>query len=171
MILVIYCSYSGNCACIAEHIKEQTGADLLRLTIAGEKPRAGFLRYVWAGPLLLSKKNPPLEPYTVDIQRYDLIIIGTPVWAGSMAPVFRTFFSQTPISGKRIAFFCCHAGSRGSVFNAMKDALPGNEYSGEIDFVHPISQAQTGLFNTRLKPWLNSVQSSPSSGTSPGNCT
>jgi flavodoxin len=138
--LVIYYSYDGNCAMIAEQIKSAARADILQLRTEEEKRREGLAKYFWGGRQVITHKRPALKPYTAAVEAYDLIFLGTPVWAGSPAPALNSFLAETKIGGKKIALFCCHAGAKGKVFEKLRAALPGNTIAGEIDFVNPAKQ-------------------------------
>ena len=88
------------------------------------------------------KEAPELRQFSQNPAAYDLIILGTPVWAGSYAPALRTFFKTTPLTGKRLALFCCYANNAGKTFEAMKAALPGNAFLGEKGFLNPAKQPE-----------------------------
>jgi len=134
---VVYYSLDGNCALVAEQIKDGLKADLVRLYMQDDKKRRGFMKILWGGGMVFSHKKPPLKPYTFDPAAYDLIVIGVPVWAGSPAPPIETFLSETGISGKKIALFVCHGGGKGNALTLFKALLPGNEIIAEADFVNP----------------------------------
>jgi flavodoxin len=153
---VIYYSYEGNCALIAELIKTARGADLIELRTADEKKRQGLSKYLWGGRQVMMKETPPLKPYTVDPEAYDLIIFGTPVWAAGPAPALYTFLKEKKISNKKLALYCCHAGNKGLVFDKIKRNLPGNTFAGEIDFVNPAKQNRQEIIN-KLNAWLNGL--------------
>jgi flavodoxin len=97
--LIIYYSYDGNCQKAAEIIGEKCGADLLRLEAENEKHRDGFAKFFWGGLQVFSPIKPKLKPYSIDFSGYEMIIIGTPVWAGAPAPVIQSFLSKEKISG------------------------------------------------------------------------
>jgi flavodoxin len=134
---VIFYSYEGNCAFVAEEIRARLNADLFRLQTKDEKQRKGFAKYFWGGAQVLMRKKPALMPYHFDPAAYDLIVIGAPVWAGSPAPPLLTFFDETKISGKKVALFVCHAGGKGSALDKFRALVAGNTVAGEADFVNP----------------------------------
>ncbi|MCL1817824.1 MAG: flavodoxin [Spirochaetaceae bacterium] len=141
--LIVYYSYEGNCAVIAEKIRAALpDADTLRLATNEDTPRGFFAKYLWGGKQVLSGKAPALAPYTADLSVYGLIIIGTPVWAWSYAPAMRSFLEETKIEGKRIALFCCHGGGKGKTLEKLKKALPGNTFSAEADFREPLKHSR-----------------------------
>jgi flavodoxin len=155
--LVIYYSYEGNCAMIAEHIKAALAADILEVIPENEEKHPGFLgKYFWGGKQLLMNKFPKLRSYVLDTNLYDLIIIGTPVWAGGFPPAMASFFAETKISGKQMALFCCHGGGKGRIFKKMKDALPGNAFLGEMDFCRPLKRKDQSA-RDKLAKWLRTI--------------
>ena len=46
-----------------------------------------------------------------DLEGYDTIFIGAPVWWGDWPMILYTFFENTPLSGKTLIPFSTHAGS------------------------------------------------------------
>lgn len=136
--LVIYYSLTGNTKFIAETIAKAVNADLLELKPQKDINPKGLMKYFWGGKLAMFKEEPMLEPLSINLNIYDLIIFGTPVWASTFAPALRTFFAQNKIANKKIALFCCHRGGKGKTFEKMQKALGDNEYLGVIDFHEPL---------------------------------
>ncbi|MDR1575259.1 MAG: flavodoxin [Treponema sp.] len=149
---VVYYSFDGNCALVAEQIKAILNADLIRLQTKDEKKRGGFAKYFWGGAQVVMRKKPALKPYDFDAAAYDLIIIGAPVWAGSPAPPLETFLSAAKISGKKLALFLCHAGGRGKAMDKLKLLLAGNTIAAETDFINPAGN--TGELKRKVEEWL-----------------
>lgn len=67
--------------------------------------------------------KPEIESLNKNPIEYDFLFIGTPVWAGSFAPVLRTLFDCMRFKDKKIALFCCHAGAKGKVFEKCYKSL------------------------------------------------
>ena len=134
---VVFYSLDGNCALVAEEIKKSLNAELIQLYIKDEKKRGKVGTLFWGVGMVFSRKKPPLKPYTFDPSAYDLIIIGTPVWAGTPAPPIQTFIAGAGITGKKIALFVCHMGGKKDALNKFKTLLAGNEIVAETDFVKP----------------------------------
>jgi flavodoxin len=152
---VVFYSCDGNCAFVAEQIKNQLQADLLSLQMKDEKRRKGFAKFFWGGSMAVKKKKPPLKPYTFDPSAYDLIVIGAPVWAGSPAPPIQTFLSETGISGKKVALFVSHAGGKGKSLAKFKALLPGNEIVAETDFRGPLGDRKT--VQQQIEEWVKAI--------------
>lgn len=137
-ILVVYYSFEGNTQLIGNTIASTVGADTLVLRPANEIKTKGFMKYVWGGTQVVMGKSPKLEPYKVNPQDYDVIFIGTPVWAWTYAPPLNTFLKESCILRKKIALFSCHGGQNGKTFEKMKEALARNEFIGQHDFFEPL---------------------------------
>jgi len=136
--LVIYYSLDGNTRLIAEAIAKEAGADLLELKPDKEPPSRGFMKYLWGGRQVFMKQVPSLLPFAYHPFDYDLLFIGTPVWAFSYTPALAAFFARFPVAGKKIALFCCSGGARGRTFVKMRQRLRDNEILGEKHFVEPL---------------------------------
>ena len=158
-ILVVFYSFEGNTKLIAQNIAEETGADILELKPKKEIEKRGFMKYVWGGKAVMTKSEPELRPFDIVPGRYDVLFIGTPVWAWSYAPALNTFFSNYRISGKKIGLFCCYAGGKGGIFDKMKKALEGNLIAGKIAFKDPLKYDTAGNI-ARAKEWAKSIISS-----------
>ncbi len=138
--LVIYYSLEGNTKFIAQLIAETIGAETLELKPKGEIKRHGLTKYFWGGRQVMTKEEPELSSFDEQLNDYDVLFIGTPVWAGSYAPALNTLFSNTNFRDKKIALFCCHRGGKGKIFEKMKERLTGNEIMGEMGFRDPLKK-------------------------------
>ena len=141
--LVIYYSLEGTTRLFAQTIAQAIGADLCELKLKKDINPNGFMKYFWGGKQVFQKQTPELEPLCKEPQDYDLIILGTPVWAFNFTPAIRSFFKllkspdTTPkIKGKKVAVFCCHEGNKNQTLENMVSELSGNQVLGEIDFLN-----------------------------------
>ena len=133
-----YFSLEGNTRYAAEKIALEIGADLYALKPLKEYPRGGFGKYFWAGKSAMFKERPRLQAIRVDAAPYDLVVLGTPVWAGSYAPPLRTFFREHRLEGKRAALFaCCSGGSADRCFEGLKREVPGCKVLGALRLIDP----------------------------------
>lgn len=155
--LVIFYSFEGNCKMVAEEIQSLTGADLLQLKPVHDMKSTGFSKFLWGGRQIVMGEEPELEPFDVKFGDYDMIFIGTPVWAWTYSPALKSFFSQKQICSKKVALFCCHGGGKGKTLEKMKAHLEGNEIIGEIDFREPLKRKATDV-PQRLKNWLEEIK-------------
>lgn len=155
--LVVYYSLEGNTKLIADTISEKISCDVLELKPKKDIPKKGFLKYFWGGKQVVFNHKAELQPFNKDFDKYDLIIMGSPVWAGTYAPPFNTFFQAADIKNKKIALFCCYAGSEGKTFSAFKSQLVGNEVIGEMGFKDPLTNNKEKTIDN-VKQWLNRLK-------------
>jgi flavodoxin len=155
--LIVYYSFEGNCRFIAEQLKAALNADILALETADDKKRKGLAKYIWGGRQVFSHTEPELKPFSVDIDAYDLFILGCPVWAGSPAPALGSFITRTPIRDKRVALFVCHGGRKGEAVETLTKRLPGNTFIGEMDFRNPL-QGDTKAVTNTVAEWAKTLK-------------
>ncbi|MDP4183284.1 MAG: flavodoxin, partial [Bacillota bacterium] len=131
--LIIFYSLSGNSRLIAESMANEINADLSEIKTRKSLPKSNFLKIFKGGMQVFFKSKPEIFPLDKDPKNYDLIIIGTPVWAGSFVAPLNTLLSSVEIKNKKIALYCCYGGSKGKTFDNLKNSLAGNEFVGEIE--------------------------------------
>ncbi len=153
---IIYYSYNGASAQVAEILKAELNADIYRIETLDTKKRKGISLIFWGGGQVVRGIKPPLKPLSVDIGAYDLVILGTPVWASSPAPAIVSFLSANNIAGKKIALFCCHAGGMDKALEKLKALLSGNTFIGEIDFKN-VAKMDKGELKKKLSEWVKTL--------------
>lgn len=136
--LIVYFSFEGNTKFIAEQIAKTIHADSIALTTKKKYPDKGLGKYLWGGKSVLLGEKPELTNGPVELGPYETLLLGTPVWAGAYASPMKTFLSQCKVEGKRVALFACHGGGGAEkCFHKLKEALPNNEFIGEMEFFEP----------------------------------
>ncbi len=104
--LLVYYSRTGTTKIVAEAIAKEIKCDVEELI--DKKSRAGPFGWLGGGGDAAQKKLTEINPVSKDASKYDLVIIGTPTWAGRMAPAVRTYLLQA--KPKNIAFFSTMGG-------------------------------------------------------------
>lgn len=136
---IIYYSLEGNMDYIAKRISIDNAADLYRLIPKKEYPTGKVSKFVWGGKSATFGEKPALVNEKIDLDKYDTLIIGSPVWAGTTAPPLNSFFEDYSISGKNIFLIAtCGGGSTDKLFAKMKSHLNENEIKGTYTFVEPL---------------------------------
>jgi len=138
-ILIIYYSLDGHTRFVAGKIASISGGDLLELSTVKQLPGGNLVKHFWGGKQVITGEKPELLPFSKNPADYDLIFIGTPVWAFSYVPAFKTFFGRIKISGKKIALFCTNGGAPGATLKNLKKELSDNQMIGEQDFKNPFT--------------------------------
>ncbi|WP_315352136.1 flavodoxin [Phocaeicola abscessus] len=115
----------GNTKIVADYIQEQTGADVFE--IVAEKnydmPYSELIKVARG-----EKENhelPPFKGAVENIDRYDTVFIGGPIWWGTYPQVMFTFFKRYDLNGKTLIPFTTHEGSGlGSTVKDVKKQYP-----------------------------------------------
>ena len=83
--------------------------------------------------------TPELEDIEIDPLAYDLIFIGTPVWAWNISPPIRTFLYKFDFSGKNIAIWMCSSRKTTDTFKKFKALLPRTNIVGQMNYLEPLN--------------------------------
>jgi flavodoxin len=113
--LVAYYSKTASTKKLAEEIAKNLKADIDE--IIDKKSRSGPIGFLTAGRDAMNKKETEIETKK-DPEKYDLVVIGTPVWAGNVTPAVRTYVTKHKF--KKVAFFCTFGGSENKTFAEMQ---------------------------------------------------
>ncbi len=154
--LIVYYSYTNNTKKIAEQIQKATGADICEIETV--KPYTGDYNSVvdQEGKQEVDCGfKPEIKPLKVNLEDYDTIIIGTPVWWYTYAPAVATFLSEYDLSGKTIIPFATNGGWLGHTLKDIehdcKNAIVTN--ATDIKF-HTDKMA---IPEGNLKKWIASI--------------
>ena len=135
---IVYYSMHGNVRYVAEKVAKELGADLIELKPVKAYPDKGAMQFIWGGSAVTFKKKPDLEPYSFNASEYDLVIIGTPVWASNFTPPLRTFFEDNDLTGKKIAVIATSAGGNSSkCIQAVKEATKTDALAATLSLTDP----------------------------------
>lgn len=110
-ILITYFSWSGNTQFLAENIAEQTGADLFRIETVTPYPTDYNQCTQVAREELDNNVHPELNATVEDIDQYDIIFVGCPVWWHTAPMPVWSFLENEgyDFSGKIVIPFCSYA--------------------------------------------------------------
>lgn len=118
--LVIYYSRSGNTRKAGEAVAQALAADTEELLET--KDRSGLSGYLRAGGDAMLKREAAIKQLGKSVDAYDLVVVGTPIWAFTVAPPVRALLSRQGSRMARVAFFCTMGGSGAKrAFREMAD--------------------------------------------------
>jgi len=107
--LVVYYSRTGTTKQVAEAIADGLGAELEE--IVDTKSRKGMLGFVAGGKDARLNKPTEIQDVRSDPSAYNLVVIGTPVWASSVTPAIRTYMTRCKDALPGVAFFLTTGGT------------------------------------------------------------
>lgn len=108
-ILVVFFSRSGTTREVALQLGDRLGASLEE--ISDTTPRKGALGFLRSGIEAWRRQLPPIGSSRRDPAAYDLVIIGTPVWASSVSSPVRAYIRRHRGALTTVAFFCTCGGT------------------------------------------------------------
>ena len=107
--LIVFYSRTGCTRLVAQALAAQLGADLEELKELAD--RSGPKGYLLAGRDAMQNRPVVLLPTARQPADYELVILGTPVWAFTMCPAIRTWMLREAAHVQRTAFLCTQGGS------------------------------------------------------------
>ncbi len=132
--LVAYFSASGVTAKLANTLAEAVNADLFEIR-PKEPYTSGDLN--WMNPMArcnrekIGRKDVPVAGAVENMDGYDLLLVGFPIWYGCAPNVVNTFLKGYDLSGKRLAAFATSGGSGiGRTAEKLAPFAPGAEILG-----------------------------------------
>lgn len=150
--LVVYFSATGNTKAVAEKIAELSGADIYEI-VPAEPYTADDLDYNVSDCRANREMNdasarPAIGGDSIDVSGYDTVMIGYPIWWGTMPRIINTFLDTYDLSGKVILPFCTSGGS--GVSQSVSD----------IRSAEPDADVRAGLRarnaqDSGIESWLN----------------
>lgn len=118
-------------------------ADLIEIKPEKAFPDKGIRKFLRGGKSAVMAETPVLLPYTFRPDLYDLVIIGFPVWAGTIAPPIRTFVTENrdELRGKQVAAFACQGGSGAEkAFGKLQECLGPDSLKATLVLIDPKSR-------------------------------
>jgi len=124
--LVVYYSRSGTTRLVAEFLAAALSCDIQ--AIVETKDRHGLAG--WIRSAIEANRRIPsstIAAANTDPSSYDIVIIGTPVWAWSLSSPVRAYMAANRARLPAVAFFCTLGGAGGARTFAQMQTLAGKE--------------------------------------------
>lgn len=152
--VVIYFSATGNTERVAGYIQEITGSDIIEIIPADEYTNAD-LNYSDDDCRANQEQNDdsarPEIANEIDVDSYDTIYLGFPIWWGDVPKIILTFLDTYDLSGKTVIPFCTSGGSGISTsMNTLRN------YNQNINWIDG-EQFSSGASKNAIESWINSL--------------
>lgn len=125
--LVAYFSVYGTTKIIAEEIARQTGADIAEIepVVPYDNNRNHYNALAHLAKQEHDEGQHPAIKNEINIEAYDVIYVGYPMWWYTFPMIVCTFFDKYDFSGKTIIPFNTHMGSRdGGTYDTIRQLEP-----------------------------------------------
>ena len=152
--LVVFYSRTGATKQVAEALAESLNCDSEELI--DTKKRSGPLGFLSAGKDAKAKKLTKLTDIKRDPALYDLVILGTPIWAGTLSSAARTYIANNKSKFKRVAFFCTHGGGESQQLFAEMEALCERRPVSILALQE--KEVKTGAYQGKIREFVDGLQ-------------
>jgi flavodoxin len=151
--LVVYYSLTGHTRHVAERIADRCNADTEE--IKDLNSRTGAWAMLSSGREALLRRPASIQPTRIDPGRYDLVVLGTPIWAWTMSSPMRAYIIQHAARLNRVAFFCTEGGIGGERAFAHMSALVGARPVATLEVTE--SDLKTGAEEDKLQRFIAAI--------------
>ena len=148
---------TGTNAFVAQMIQQNVGGDLHTIIVAEPYP-ADFDAVVSENH---SEDNRELSSKVENMDQYDVVFIGYPVWATTLPQAVQTFLTDYDFSGKTVIPFCTHDGyGAGRSFSTVAELAAGaNTLDGLAIHAPEVIEAKG-----TIEQWIDSLGLDTESG-------
>lgn len=154
-ILIVYFSHTGNTRTIAGYINEAVESDIVEIKTVDTYTDDYDTLLEQIRQEVAQNYAPPINTTVVDIDQYDVIFIGYPIWVETAAPPVRTFLTSHDLSGKTVVPFCTSGTSSAErSYQLVRSLCPQSTYLDGI-------QIRRGTYDNarqRVEQWLETIE-------------
>lgn len=151
--LVVYYTRTGKTKSVAEAIAAQLGADLEE--VVDLKKRGGAIGWISGGKDASRNNLTEIAPTQKAPADYDLVIVGTPIWAWSPTPAIHTYISKNDLSGKRVALFYTFGSSMKQAGEKVKELLGNATVVGELPLANLVGKEEA---EKKIAEWCQTLK-------------
>lgn len=154
--LILYYSYTGNTKSIADMIQSKIGGDTERIDTV--VPYSGdYNSVVDQGHKEVNQGYmPEIKPLSVNLDDYDTIVLGMPVWWYTFAPAMKTFLTNNSLSGKTIYPFATNGGWIGHTFEDIKSLCTDANVKKGINIEFDTDRLRTSA--SEIENWIKNIK-------------
>ncbi|MCL1895700.1 MAG: flavodoxin [Clostridiales bacterium] len=126
--LIVYFSHTGNTERVAKQIHEAVGGDMFQIMTDNVYPEDYDACVEQAKQEKKDGFRPVLKGGVENMDQYDVVFIGYPIWISTMPMALFTFLETYDMSGKTVIPFCTYGGSRfGDSIKDIKKLCPDSD--------------------------------------------
>jgi flavodoxin len=151
--LLVYYSRTGNTKKITESISESLNCDIEE--IVDKDKRSGIIGYIKSGYQASRGKMGVIEEPKYDLSQYELVIIGTPVWAGKMAVPVKAYLNKNMDKIPLLACFCTCGGS--GIESTLDEIAEYTNITPMASFGLKSSEIKDGSYKDKVEKFVQEV--------------
>lgn len=148
----------GNTEIVAETIADLTGGDRYAITTVEPYPDDYASMLVRAQEELDADARPELAGTLPDLEGYDVIMIGYPIWHAAVPRPVLSFLESCDLTGKVLIPFNTHEGSgQGGTVSEIAASAPGAEMQQGIAIQGKVAQEEPERTHQLVEEWLSTL--------------
>lgn len=163
--LIVYYSYTNNTEQIVDDLKTMINADVIEVEPVNKNLDYAANNYAIGTEQLNKIKNnpndassyPAIDPLTVDMSKYNTVIIATPLWWSQMASNMQTFLFKfgNEMAGKNIGLIVSsHSSGISGVEADAKRLVPNGKFYAKSLWINASKHSQRKAL---LEQWLKDI--------------
>ncbi len=153
-VLVAYFSRTGNTQDVAETVAELTGGDLFEIVPEQAYPSDYNAVLEQTQQELRDNARPALSSHVADMDAYDVILLGFPIWHGDTPMPVRSFLEEYDFSGKTIAPYSTSSSSGiSAAVTAIRSLCPNANVADSLS----ITSSTLNQADTLAAEWLSGL--------------
>ena len=107
--IFVYFSETGNGDIVADYLKDK-GYEIRKVEAKKKLPKVMFFQMMVGGFQAATGKRPKLKEFDTNIDKYDEVIIGSPIWFDRLAAPTNTMLDKLDLSNKKVSFILYSGG-------------------------------------------------------------
>jgi flavodoxin len=104
---IIYYSLTGHSDFFVKKLSKNIEADVFRLKSTKYIPKTNLLKHLYCSFVAGIERKHSIEAIAFNSEKYDLVILVTPIWFGKLPPAFNTFFKENVLNCEIVMVYSC----------------------------------------------------------------
>jgi len=155
-VMIVYFSHSGNTKTVAQYIQSFIGGSLAEIKTAQAYTDDRDALLAQGREEFDNNFRPALAYKIENLENYDTVFVGFPIWFSSVPMVILTFLETHDLSNKIVIPFSTRGGGNiGESVARIREALPN---SLVLDGFHDINRANFSQARELTEAWLKSAE-------------
>ncbi len=153
-ILIVYFSRTGATKILAEDLAKALGADTEELK--DHQNWSGPVGWMKAGRAAMMKTETEIDILKNNPALYDLVLIGSPVWAGTFAPAVRMFIKSQKENFRKVIFFSTQGSEKEQSIFVRLEEFVGRQ--PEMKFFFTTKEINSGAYQEKMRSIVEDIK-------------
>lgn len=147
----------GNTAVIEEYIENKIDADVFEIKATEPYPESYNETLTRVNRERDNDERPSFEGKIENLDQYDAVFIGYPIWYGGLPMIMYTFLEEYDLGNKMIIPFSTHGGSGwGSTLTELKKLIPNGNFADGYSIAG--TEARKDTTKSAVEKWLEGIK-------------